>query len=141
MKNYYFLTLVKVFFDIIIILVSFAIAYMMRFNLFQIAYLPIIPYKRFLVFIVILWPIIFNMMGLYKPQRDKSERVDSMLLISMAITLSAVVTYLVIIIFFQEAMFSYSLIIYAWIISLVLINIIRYLIWKMRAIKTCQKSE
>lgn len=132
-KISWLLLIVKLIADIFFILFSFILAYIIRFQFFQIGYLPLVPYFRFSLFVVILWLLIFNLMGLYKPQKDLSVRGDSPLSIALAVTIAAITAYLVVMLIYKEAFYSYLIILYAWAIGIILINLSRYIIWKIQS--------
>jgi len=122
---------IKLISDVFAVAVSFMLGYMLKFEVESLISLPFDIYIKFLLTISILWVIIFNLSGLYKLQVDKANRIDNPIKISAAVFSSAFFTYFFVIYVYKEAFNVNDIIIYAFLISLILVNLFRYFIWNI----------
>jgi len=116
--------------DVFIISSSFFLAYIMKFGVLSISASFVWVYLKPLVLVNLIWLIIFNLGGLYKLPYKEERGVANILATSFAITSAAFITLLLVYFLYKEAYYSISIILRAWIISLVLINIERLIVWK-----------
>ena len=127
MRRTWIILCIKIFTDALIVNSAFILGYIIKFRAMD--YLAISIYSKSLMFITILWLIIFNLAGLYKPQLNKLSRVDSVIPVSFGVFSAAFFTYTIIILLYKEASYSKEIVIIGSFISLLLVNISRYLIW------------
>ncbi|MDH3974336.1 MAG: undecaprenyl-phosphate glucose phosphotransferase [Deltaproteobacteria bacterium] len=129
-KHWQFLSSVFAFADILIIAVSWTIAYHIRFSGLWWENIRVNPlskqYLIILVPILILWPFIFKNMGLYK-QRRISSIITEVFDVSKASTLAMIIlvstTY-----FIRKDEYSRLVFFYFWIISIILLSVERFIL-------------
>lgn len=122
---------IKILFDILVIQLSFIIAYLITFNTINVFSISLLAYKKILIFLSLFWVIIFNLSGLYKFQLNNKSRVDGIFVTSFAVLSAAFFTYLFIVFLHKEAFYSREIVILGAIIALLFLNITRYIIWQV----------
>jgi len=121
---------IKMIVDILLINVAFISAFMVKFRTIDIISTLTI-YSRPLFFITVLWLVVLNLAGLYKLQQDKIGRLDNIIVVSFGGFSAAFFAYLIVVFFCREALYTKDIIIIGSLIALVLVNVSRYLIWKL----------
>ena len=116
--------------DALAINVGFVSAFLLRFKTFDIPSALLIYYKP-LLFITVLWLVVLNLAGLYKLQFDRAARIDNLFAVSFGAFSAAFFTFIFVVFMYREAAFSKDIVALGSIFTLVLINISRYLIWKL----------
>ncbi|MCU0641473.1 MAG: hypothetical protein MUC35_05235 [Candidatus Margulisbacteria bacterium] len=116
--------------DVVLVNLSFLAAFTLKFHAFNTFSLLAIYYRP-LLFLTVLWLVVLNLAGLYKLQPDMLNRVDNQFTVSFGIFSAAFFTYLIVMFLYREAEYSRNVVIIASLISLVAINVSRYLIWKL----------
>lgn len=116
--------------DIVMVDIAFVSAFLLKFHTLNLLPAVIVYYKP-LFFITVLWLVVFNLAGLYKPQTtDKVNRVDNPLSVSFGAFSAAFFTYVIITLLYREASYSKDVVIIGSLIGLLLVNLSRHLIWK-----------
>jgi FlaA1/EpsC-like NDP-sugar epimerase len=120
----------KILSDIIVVNIAFIGAFLIKFK--TVNFLPVMMiYYKPLLFITALWLVVLNLAGLYKPQHDKVDRRDNILSVSFGAFSAAFFTYVFVVFLYREAAYSKEIVMLGSFASLVLINISRYMIWKL----------
>lgn len=121
--------LLLVILDAVSISLAFILAYYLRFKILLFitpGYIPVVEeYLNVLVFVVIIWLAIFKLFGLY--DKKYSTLFDEIALIFGA-SASSVLMLLGMLFLYREFWFSRQVIVYAWIISFVLISLSRFIL-------------
>lgn len=130
-KGQWFLLFLRLITDALFIVISFLLAYFVKFRSLNIGSLPINIYFKILIFVTLIWLIILNLGGLYKFTKKDEKKADNLLATSFAITSAAFITLLIILFLYKEAIYAKDIIFYAWLISLVLLNVSRWVIWRI----------
>ena len=130
MKNW-LLILFKLVADIVLLNSSFFFGYMVKFGFTASLTIPVIAYAKLMVFITMLWLIIFNLAGLYKLQPNTQKTSEDAFQVTFGIFAAEFFTYIFIVYLYSEASFAKDIIIYASLFAMILINLARYLIWKL----------
>ena len=133
MRKAWLFLLLRLISDLILINLCFISGYLIRFGEINLFTAPVLVYLKFLAFVSMLWLIMFNLTGLYKMQNGERERPDGILAVSFGVFSSAFFTYIFAFFFYREAIYSRAIIIYASILALVMINLARFLLWKLYA--------
>lgn len=122
--------------DWVCIIVSFLISYWLRFKIEIIPVFFGIPdlteYLKLLPPIFIIWPYIFRIFGMYEIRRRVSEFKEFSKVVksvSLGIILLMAITFL-----YREFSYSRIMIVYAWIISILIITIARFLARRVQTI-------
>jgi len=131
MRKAWIFLAIKFIADIIMINLSFILAYLIVFKTVSLLDLSIFSYYKVLFFITLFWLIIFNLAGLYKMQVDKTNRIDNIFAVSFGVFSAAFLTYIFIAFLHKEAFYSREIVVYASLIALLLINFSRHFIWKL----------
>ncbi len=122
--------------DALIIFDAFAVAYLLRFRFYFLAYsyfqpAPVDEYLRAIVVVAYFWILLFFVFGLYDFDRHRSA-VDTVSLVVKAVTFGTLIilslTY-----FYREFSFSRLVCVYAWVISIVLFSAFRIAVGLFRA--------
>lgn len=116
--------------DIILVNLAFISAFLVKFNTLSFISVITVYYKP-LLFITVLWLVVLNLAGLYKIQQDKVSQVDNLFSVSFGVFSAAFFTYVIIIFLYREALYSREVVIMGSLFALVLLNVSRYLIWKL----------
>ena len=120
----------KIITDIAMINIAFVAVFLAKFK--TINFLPVFMiYYKPLLFITVLWLVLLNLAGLYKLQHDKVGRRDNIFSVSFGAFSAAFFTYVFVVFLYREAVYSKEIVILGSFTALVLINISRYLIWKL----------
>jgi len=117
----------RIFFDAILINLSFILAYYLRFNIFSFvgaeATRPINQYGGVLLFVTILWLAVFNLVGFYK-ETHSYPLIDKLAKIIWGITLASTLLFALLFIY-RSFWFSRLVILNSWWIAIVLIGFSR----------------
>jgi exopolysaccharide biosynthesis polyprenyl glycosylphosphotransferase len=113
--------------DIAILAVSFMLAYMMRFGLNVETLPPWTAYFKVLSVVIALYLIIFTLLKLYKFRKGIFIEIDEFFIIFSGTSVGAfLLSFLTIL--YRELFYSRLFLIYAWIVSLVLLTIAHLII-------------
>jgi len=119
--------MVKIILDAVIIYLSFAAAYYLRFNVLTDLFPTIVAgfkgYSETLFIIVILWLAIFKIFGLYEGKKTQ-ELIDEIALIFVSVSIAAL-ALLGFLFLYRGIWFSRLVIICAWAVSLMLLSLER----------------
>lgn len=112
--------------DILLIIISFALAYYIR-SKAEILYIePFSEYLKFIIILLPIWIIIFAMEGLYNIRNPKRGIAE---FYSVVLAVSAGIVVMVLWLFLERTtFFSRLVIIYAWVINIILILMGRWII-------------
>ena len=120
----------KIITDTAVINVSFVGAFLAKYRTSQ--FLPVLMiYYKPLLFITVLWLVVLNLAGLYKLQPKATDRIDNIFSVSFGVFSAAFFTYVIIIFLYREASYSKDIVILGSFFALALINLSRFLIWKL----------
>ncbi|MBI5701779.1 hypothetical protein HZC34_08080 [Candidatus Saganbacteria bacterium] len=129
-KSWFFL-FVKVTSDVFFINLSFVFGYMIKSRSVNIFASQISPYFKVLMFLTVFWLIIFNLAGMYKMQLDMKNRVDNIFSVSFGVFSASFFTYILVAYIYREAIYTKEIVIFGSIIGALLINLSRFVIWKI----------
>ena len=126
-KHSQFFKSLNLFFDVIIIVFAWLLSYFLRFYLTVIPaperIAPIQEYLIFIIPIIIIWGIAFQVFGLYRPRRLTSriaEALDIAKASTVSILLLIAVSY-----FLRRYEFSRLILVYFWISSIIMLSFAR----------------
>ncbi len=123
------------------LMISFSMAYMMRFHSFE--NLPHTPsyaaYAGALTVIIPIYLIIFRAYGLYETTRYR-RRIEEIFVVIKAITL-AVVALMALTFFYREFSYSRMFLFYLWVFSIIFTGIVRYLLIQLEYARKRSRKE
>jgi exopolysaccharide biosynthesis polyprenyl glycosylphosphotransferase len=128
--------MLKLILDAFLIFFSFVLAYYFRFKVLAFIGAETIPhlgkYLNVLIFVVLVWLVLFNLIGLY--QRKKfSSLIDELALLFLGVTLSSLVL-LGMLFLYREFWFSRLVIANAWWIAILVLGSLRVAIFNAQRI-------
>ena len=128
--------MLKVILDAILIFFSFVFAYYFRFELLSFIEADTIPmlsqYLNVLIFVVMVWLVIFNLIGLYDKKKF-ATLIDELSLLFLGVTLSTLIL-LGLLFLYREFWFSRLVIANAWWIAILVLGTLRIMIFSFQRI-------
>ncbi|MCX5749222.1 MAG: hypothetical protein NTZ10_03135 [Candidatus Saganbacteria bacterium] len=118
----------KLIMDAVSIAAAYVLSYYIKFGFSSNPDKFISTYLKYLFFLIIMWLVILNLLGLFKPYGQQTSWLNKLKIIVIAGIISTALNYLVVWFFYKEAIFSLSVILLGSIISAVLLTATSFVI-------------
>jgi len=116
--------------DALAVNMSFVLAYMFHFKIFNIFSLNVHAYSKVMFIVTVLWLIVFNLAGLYKAQPVSAGRVDGFVQILIGVFSASFLSYFLVIYSYKEALYSKNLLFISFMFALIFVNALRFFIFR-----------